>query len=324
MILSRPLAAALLAGAAALPVQAQDWPTRPVEIVVPFGAGGSSDLAARSYAAAIQEEGLLGQPLSVVNISGHSSVGNRRVMDAEPDGYEFLLTETGLLGAHAAGITDFGYEDYKPVALTGEVCMAILVRKDSGYDTLGDLLAEASAHPSQLVYGVNIGGLNHLSGILLEQAGDGKFRFAQIGGGADNFAALTGGQTAVASVGAAGARSFTMTKDGQLSEESQVKALALLANEPDDRLPGVKTAKEQGVDVTFCYGNYWLAPADTPDAIVSAFADVLEQASQTDRIKTYYDDTLTTPTFLREAAFGAYLAEQDALVGPIARMATAN
>lgn len=324
MNVSRLITAGLLTCATVLPVQAQDWPARPVEIVVPFGAGGSSDLLARSYAAAIQEEELLGQPLSIFNVGGHSSVGNRRVMDAKPDGYTFLVTEPGLLGAHAAGVTDFGHEDYKPVALTGEVCMAILVRKDAGYDSLGDLLADAAENPNGLVFGVNFGGLNHISGILLEQAADAKFRFAQIGGGADNFAALTGGQTAVASVGAAGARSFTMTKDGQPSDESQVKALALLAQEPDDRLPGVQTAREQGVDVSFCYGNYWLAPKETPDAIVAAFADILEEASNSDRIQTYYNDTLTTPTFLREAAFGDYLAEQDAIVGPIARMATSN
>lgn len=102
MTLSKFIAASLLA-AAALPAQAQDWPTRPIDIVVPFGAGGSSDLVARSFAAAIQEEDLLSQPLSVVNVGGHSSVGNRRVMDAKPDGYEFLLTETGLLGAMPPG-----------------------------------------------------------------------------------------------------------------------------------------------------------------------------------------------------------------------------
>lgn len=324
MIFSKIIATTLIAGALAVPALAQDWPTRPIEVVVPFGAGGSSDLVARSYANALQEAKLFDQPVSVVNVGGHSSVGNRRVMDAKPDGYEFLLTETGLLGAHAAGVTNFGYKDYKPVALTGEVCMAILVRKDSGYNSLPDLLSAAAAKPNELVFGVNIGGLNHMSGILLEQTSGAKFRFAQIGGGADNFAALTGGQTAVASVGAAAARSFTMTKDGQPSDESQVKTLALLADQPDARLPGVNTAKEQGVDATFCYGNYWLAPKDTPDAIVSAFADALEEASKSDRIKTYYDDTLTTPTFLRGAAFSDYLAEQDALITPIAQLATSN
>lgn len=303
---------------------AADWPTRPISVVVPFKAGGSTDLVARSYASAIEENNILSQPLSIVNVSGHSSVGARRVMDAKPDGYEFLLHETGLIGAEAAGIIDFGYKDYKPVALTGVNCMAILVRKDSGYNSLNDLLSAAAENPGTLPFGVNIGGLNHMSGILLEQNSNAKFRFAQVGGSADNFAALTGGQTAVASVGAAGARNFTMTKDGKLSDESQVKAIALLADQPDDRLPGVKTAKEQGVDASFCFGNYWLAPKDTPDAVVSAFADALEKASKTSRIKTFYEDSLITPEFHREADFAAYLDEQAAIVGPIAKKATAK
>ena len=88
---------------------AADWPTRPISVVVPFKAGGSTDLVARSYASAIEENNILSQPLSIVNVSGHSSVGARRVMDAKPDGYEFLLHETGLIGAEAAGIIDFGY-----------------------------------------------------------------------------------------------------------------------------------------------------------------------------------------------------------------------
>lgn len=303
---------------------AATWPERPVSIVVPFKAGGSSDLVARSFAAAINEQQLLSEPLNVVNVGGHSSVGARRVMDAKPDGYEFLVHETGLIGAQAAGITNFGYEDFKPIALTGENCMAILVRKDSGYDSLQALLTAAADKSNPVVFGVNIGGLNHMSGIMLENHSDADFRFAQVGGSADNFAALTGGQIAVASVGAAGAKNFTLTDDGQLADDSQVKAIALLDDESDDRLPGVPTAKSQGTDVSFCFGNYWLAPKDTPDEVVDAFADALEAASQSDRIKTYYDDTLTKPIFLRGEAFREYLDEQTDIVGPVAKQATAG
>ncbi|UTW11414.1 Bug family tripartite tricarboxylate transporter substrate binding protein [Marinobacterium rhizophilum] len=324
MTLTKAFLSLTLAALCAAPTMAQGWPSRPISVVVPFKAGGSSDLVARSFAAAIEENSLLGQPVSVVNVSGHSSVGARRVMDAAPDGYEFLVHETGLLGAEAAGIINFGYKDYKPVALTGVNCMAILVRKDSGYDNLNDLLAAASKDSGSIPFGVNIGGLNHMSGILLENTADAKFRFAQVGGSADNFAALTGGQTAVASVGAAGARNFTMTKDGELAEDSQVKAIALLADTTDPRLPNVPTAKQQGVDVSFCFGNYWLAPKSTPDEVVSAFASALEQASETDRIKAFYDDSLTTPEFLRGDAFAAYLDEQAALIGPVAKQATAK
>lgn len=309
---------------AAIQSVAADWPERPVKIIVPFKAGGSSDLVARSFATAIDEGKLLSQPVSVVNIGGHSSVGARRVLDAKPNGYEFLLHETGIIGAQAAGIIDFGYADYKPVAATGSICMAILVRKDSGYDGLDGLLKAAKAAPGKIVFGVNLGGLNHMSGILLEQSADVKFRFAQIGGSADNFAALTGGQTAVASVGAAGARNFTLTKDGKESADSKVKTVALLADNPHPRLPGIQTAKQQGQDVQFCFTNYWFAPKDTPDGVVSAFADALEAASKTDRITKFYNDTLSDPVFLRGPAFMKHLEETAAVVGPIAKMAAAS
>ncbi len=301
-----------------------DWPERPISVVVPFQAGGSTDLVARSFASAIDEAGLLSQPITVINVGGHSSVGARRVLDAEPDGYEFLLHETGIIGAQAAGIIDFGYADYEPVAATGSICMALLTRKDSGYDSLPDLLDAAREAPGEIVFGVNLGGLNHMSGILLENAASVEFRFAQIGGSADNFAALTGGQTAIASVGAAGARNFTLTDDGEVSDDSQVQAIALLADEPHSRLPNVQTAAEQGSDVQFCFTNYWFAPAGTPPEIVEAFASALEQAASTDRIVTFYNDTLSTPVFLSGEEFATHLEETAAVVGPIAQQATQN
>lgn len=301
-----------------------EWPERPINVIVPFKAGGSSDLVARSFASAIDEQGLLSQPVTIINVGGHSSVGARRVLDAEPNGYEFLLHETGIIGAQAAGIIDFGYADYKPVAATGSICMALLTRKDSGYDTLPALLDAARAAPGEIVFGVNLGGLNHMSGILLENAADVKFRFAQIGGSADNFAALTGNQTAIASVGAAGARNFTLTDAGEVSDDSQVQAIALLADSPHERLPNVQTAAEQGSDVQFCFTNYWFAPADTPDEIVASFAAALETAAQSERIVTFYNDTLSSPVFLTGADFATHLEETAAVVGPIAQQATQN
>ena len=298
-----------------------EWPERPVKVVVPFKAGGSTDLVARSFSAAIAEQNLLGQPVSIVNVGGHSSVGARRVLDAKSDGYEFLLHETGLIGANAAGLIDFGPNDYKPVAATGSICMALLVRKDSGYNTLPDLISAAKKKPGEIVFGVNLGGLNHMSGILLENSTNTKFRFVQIGGSADNFAALTGGQTAIASVGAAGARNFTMTKDGKPSEDSQVKAIALFAKDSHPGLPGIPTANEQGADVEFCFTNYWFAPKNTPDEIVDKFANALENAANSERIKSFYKDTLTTPVFLKGEAFKKHLIETTTNVGPIAKQA---
>ncbi|MFT2112080.1 Bug family tripartite tricarboxylate transporter substrate binding protein [Marinomonas sp. 2405UD68-3] len=298
-----------------------DWPERPIKLVVPFKAGGSTDLVGRSFSAAIAEQKLLDQPLSIVNVGGHSSVGARRVMDSTGDGYEFLLHETGLIGANAAGIIDFGPNDYKPVAATGSICMALMVRKDSGYDSLTDLVNAAKKKPGEILFGVNLGGLNHMSGILLENSTDTKFRFVQIGGSADNFAALTGGQIAVASVGAAGARNFTMTKDGKMSDKSRVKTIALLSKDRHPRLPGVPTAAEQGADVEFCFTNYWFAPKNTSDEVVDTLANTLQKAANSARIQNFYKDTLTTPVFLKGEEFQTHLTETIATVGPIAKQA---
>ena len=302
-------------------VYAAQWPERPVKIVVPFKAGGSTDLTARQFTAAIEENKLLPQALSVVNVGGHSSVGARRVKDAKANGYEFLVHETGLIGAQAAGIIDFGYKDYKPVAATGQVCMALLARKDSGFDSLGDAVAWATKRPSEMVFGVNFGGLNHMAGILIENATGVKFRYAQIGGSADNFAALTGKQIQLAAVGAAGAKNFTLDKNGNLSDASQVKTLALLDKNSHPQLPGVKTAKEQGVDVNFCFSSYWLAPKDTPDHIVDQFANALEAASKTSRVQNFYKNTLTSPVFIKGESFAKHLDETAEVIGPIAKQA---
>lgn len=315
------LTASIISSVMAGNVYSSDWPERPISVVVPFKAGGSTDLVARTFITAINESDILGQPLSVLNVGGHSSVGARKVLDAKPDGYQFLLHETGIIGAEAAGIIDFGYDDFKPVALTGVNCMAILVRKDSGYDSLEGLLVAAKQSPNEVTFGVNVGGLNHMSGILLESASDAKFRFAQVGGSADNFAALTGSQISVASVGASGARNFTMTNDGQLSDQSEVKAIALLSDTHDERLPGVKTAKEQGYDVSFCFGNFWLAPKDTPDEIVNRFADALDKASETERVVKFYNDSLISPKFEKGIKFKEYLDQQKEVITPIAKKA---
>lgn len=319
-ILFTMVAAACVAVASLSPAEAA-WPERPIKVVVPFKAGGSSDLVARSFAAAIDEGKLLNQPITVVNVGGHSSVGARRVLDAKPDGYEFLLHETGIIGAEAAGIINFGYKDYKPIAATGSICMAILTRKDSGFNDLNALIAAAKAKPGEVIFGVNLGGLNHMSGILIENSANVKFRFVQIGGSADNFAALTGGQTAVASVGAAGAKNFTLTKDGKPSADSLVQTIALLADEPHPRLPGIKTAKQQGQDVQFCFTNYWFAPKNTPDDVVASFAGALEKAATSDRVKKFYEDTLSTPVFFSGDAFAKHLDDTAKVVAPIAKQA---
>jgi putative tricarboxylic transport membrane protein len=302
-----------------------EWPEKPIRLIVPFGPGGTSDQSARAYQAAIQENDLLPQPIQIVNVGGHYSIGARQVLEAEPDGYTFLILHVALMGGEATGAMDFGYRDFKPVATTGEFCLMPMVRKDSGIDSLEQLLDKAKAEPSTLLFGVNIGAINHMAGIMLENAEPGaKFRFVQIGGGAENFTALTGAQTNATILSAAEVINFTRMPDGSENPEAQVKPLAYTGPERLSRMPDMATAKELGYDVEFCIQNWWFAPKDTPDEIVAGFADALEQAFESDRIKTFNEAQAFGAVFLRGEELQQALDETWDRIEPIAKQAKGN
>ena len=108
MIGKAAIAGAIAVTATAGAAQAE-WPVKPIKLVVPFGAGGGSDTSARIYQKAIQDNKILSQPLTVINVPGAGgSIGARQVKDAKADGYTFLLIHVALLSRQAAGLIDFG------------------------------------------------------------------------------------------------------------------------------------------------------------------------------------------------------------------------
>lgn len=314
------LAAVLIAGAAGGAGAA--WPEKPIKVVVPFGPGGTSDQVARNYQAAIQENGLLPQPINVVNVGGHLTVGARQVKDAAPDGYTFLVLHIALMGAEAAGLADFGWRDFAAVAATGNVCLMPVVRKDSGLDTIDRLLARAKAEPDTLLFGVNLGAINHLAGLMIQESEPGaRFRFVQIGGGAANFAALTGKQTQVGILSTAEVMSFTRKPDGSDNPESQVKPIAYTGPERFARLPDLPTLKELGRDVELCVDNWWFAPKGTPAEAVRGMAEALRRAQATSRVKAFEESQGFASIFVSGAELEARLARTYAAIEPVARLA---
>ncbi|MGP1396303.1 MAG: tripartite tricarboxylate transporter substrate binding protein [Inquilinaceae bacterium] len=301
---------------------AMAWPDKPVKLVVPFGAGGTSDQIARVFAAAIEENDLLPQPITVINVGGHFSIGSRRVMEATPDGYEFLLVHIALMGGQGGGMFDFGYKDFAPVAATGEFCLAPMVRTDSGIDSVEELLAQAKENPDSLIFGVNLGAINHLAGIMLQNQAEGaEFRFVQIGGGTANFTALTGSQTNATVLSGAEVMNFAMDKDGNPSADAQIKPLAYTGAERHPRLPDLPTLRELGYDMTFCVESWWFAPLGTPQEAIDGMADALEAAMETERVKTMFDEQLFSPLFLRDDALQASLDDTWERTLPVAQQA---
>jgi putative tricarboxylic transport membrane protein len=318
-----PSAAAIALGAALSQPGAAAWPEKPIKVVVPFNAGGTSDQVTRAFQAAIQESELLAQPITVINVGGHFSIGARQVMEAEPDGYNFLTIHIALMGGEAAGLYDFGYRDFEPVAATGQFCLSPMVRKDSGIDSVDQLLEKAKAEPDSLIFGANLGAINHMAGIMLQDTEPGaQFRFVQIGGGAENFTALTGAQTNATILSGAEVVNFTRLPDGSDNPEAQIKPLAYTGAERHPRLPDLPTMKELGRDMEFCVDSWWFAPKGTPAEAVEGFADALEQAAQTERVQKFYESQMFGDVFLKGEALQASLEETWDRIQPVAQRAT--
>lgn len=305
---------ALLASALAVHTPAEAaWPEKPVRLIVPFEPGGTSDQIARVFQRALDEQGLLGQPLTVINIGGHWSVGARQVKDGPADGYTFLIVHPAIMGGEASGAVDFGYRDFAPVASTSESCTLAVVADGSPFKTLDDLMNAAKERPDTVVFGVNIGGNNHLAALLLQQATPGAaFRFTQVGGGAATFKNLVGGHT---EAGILGRPEYVSFKD------SGVRPLAYLAAERHPKLAEIPTAKELGYDAEFCPSNWWLAPKGTPQEAIDGLAAALEKAMATTFVQQEMENRLFEPVFLKGDGLADSLDAAWARIEPIGKLA---
>ena len=251
---------------------AGDWPEKPVNLVVPFKAGGISDIVARKLAPGISEN--LGTKIVVVNVGGHSSVGTRRVVDATADGYEFLVHEAGIMTAQASGVMDFGYRDLKPVAAVSEVCLVVVARADSGWKTVKDV--KASKGDTPLISGVTIGGASHMGILKAAELGGFKIRPVQAGGSAAAYASLIGGQIDLMITAPSGAKSYFYDKAGKKLEEPKAIPLLYLGGNRHPGLPDIEAMKDVGSDETMCIPNLVFAPKGTPDKVVAKMAGALK------------------------------------------------
>jgi tripartite-type tricarboxylate transporter receptor subunit TctC len=150
------------------------YPNRPVQLIVPWGAGGGTDATARIIAALLEKE--LKQPFNVVNRTGGSGVvGHDAIAKAAPDGYTLGLITVEITMMHHVGLTQLKHTDYTPIGLVNADPAAVNVRADSPYKSVKDLLAAIKANPGKMkASGTGQGGIWHLAiaGLLKEQGID--------------------------------------------------------------------------------------------------------------------------------------------------------
>ncbi len=316
-IISSMLAAALVAGTAlaAPAVMAQDYPTQPITIVVPFSAGGPTDTVTRLVAAAMSED--LGQQVVVQNVGGAGgTLGAGQVAAAGNDGYTLLLHHIGMSTAPAlyASLPYDPTTDFEPIGLVTEVPMTIVARKDFEPQTLEDLIAYVKENGENVTYAnAGIGAASQLCGLLFMDALDTKMTEVPYQGTGPAMTDLLGGQIDMMC-------DQTTNTTSQI-QAGEIKAYAVTTPERIDVLPDVPTMAEGGIEdfeLAIWHGLY--APAGTDPAIIERLTQSLQTALANDTVATSFADLGTAPVSAEDAtpeALAQRLEEQIALWGEV-------
>ncbi|MES2384960.1 MAG: tripartite tricarboxylate transporter substrate binding protein [Pseudomonadota bacterium] len=243
---------------------AQNFPAKPLRIVVPFGAGGVADLTARTVAQKLGE--LLGQPVVIENKPGAGGVvAGDAVAKAEPDGHTLLLMSNGT--AVSAGLFKSlpfdTVRDFAPVSTLGFFDIAIITPADSKFKNLGELLAFAEANPGKLNLGsINIGSTQNLAAELFKTSAGVDMQIVPFNGTPAVITALRGGQIDAA-----------IEILGPVLPQIKANALRAIAVTGEKRaavLPEVPTARESGLPTFVASSwNALAAPAKTPKDVIA-------------------------------------------------------
>ncbi|MDO8278310.1 MAG: tripartite tricarboxylate transporter substrate binding protein [Burkholderiaceae bacterium] len=276
-------AAALLAPASALHAQPKSFATKPVRLVIPFPAGGATDVVGRIVGQRLAER--LGQPVVVDNRAGSGGgVGTRFVANSDPDGHTLLLTAMGPISIGPTLNPNSGYNvsDLAPVAVVFSYPMLIFVAQNSPYKTLKELIERGKpGRGNPLMYGSSgIGALSHLGGEMVNAAAGTNFQHVPYKGGAPLMLALLSGEVQWALIGTADAK----------PQNDKLRPLMVLAKERSAYYPNTPTSKESGFqDLEPFLWVGVLVSGKTPKPIVAylnkTITEILQEPAIAARIK---------------------------------------
>ena len=259
---------------------AQDYPTRPISMIIPFAAGGPTDVLGRVVAARMSE--ILGQQIVIENATGAGGMtGANRVRTAPPDGYMILLgtvgTQAQVQNLSKKPLYDAG-KDFQPVALLADVPLVLIVRKNLPVNTIKEFAEYTKQNQDKMSFASSgVGAAVHLGAVLLNSALGVNVTHVPYRGSAPAMQDLQGGRVDYMT-------EIVSTAFPQIQGNS-VKAIAALAPQRIKNLPDLATAREGGVNVDAYTWNAIFLPNGTPDAIVKKLNAAAVEAMKSPQVR---------------------------------------
>ncbi|MEW8957683.1 MAG: tripartite tricarboxylate transporter substrate binding protein [Moorella sp. (in: firmicutes)] len=279
-----------------------DFPTKPIEMTVLFGAGSGADLLARKVAEIAGKE--LGQPISVVNRTGAGgATGYTYVKSQKPDGYNIVWNSNSINTAYHAGNMNFDYKAFSGVAELTTEPVSIAVRADAPWKDINEFIEYAKKNPGKVRIGNSgNGSFTHLVAVALENKTGAKFTHVPFGQGLA-VSSLLGGQIEASSQ--LPAEIMSQVKAGQ------VRILAVTSEQRLQALPDVPTFKEKGIDLTLSLWRGIAVPAGTPEPVISKLEAAMKKVTENEEFKKFAAEMGANIEFRNAKDFDQFIAQQD-------------
>jgi len=294
-----------------VPLQAADFPTKEVQIIIPWAAGGATDLIFRALAATTGK--YLGKAVVVVNRPGGAgAVGYTEGAQAKPDGYTLVSAVTPLTIVPHQVTTAFTYKNFEPILNVVDDPSMFLVRGDAPWKSLKEFLDYAKKHPDMITVGNSgAGGGVHLVALAFEKAAGVKFNHIPFSGGGPSVTAILGGHINAVSVSPP--EGIEHVKAGKL------KIIALFAEKRLEIFPDVPTVKEQGIDFAMGMWRGLAAPKGTPADVIKKLHDAFKQGMDDPVLIKNAKDMAVNLRYLGPEAFGKLVANDHEFYGKLVK-----
>jgi tripartite-type tricarboxylate transporter receptor subunit TctC len=294
------------------PAAAQDWPTKTVKIVVPFGPGSTPDMVARLIADRLQQT--LGQTFVIENKPGASgNLGTDAVAKAEPDGTTIGISIGGPLAINTLLFSKLPYDPAKDIAAVTQLITqpsALVINSGLGVDTVAELIALIKRDPAKYNFGsIGNGSLSHLAMEAIALRSGTQMVHVPYPGSPQAMTAVLRGDVQMACLPAISVTPQVGT--------GKVKILAVSTAKRSSLLPDIPTLKESGIDVEADAWMGLIAPAKTPDAVIAKIHDAVVQAITTPEAREKLSLQLMEPVGNAPAEFRAVIDREIARWSPV-------
>lgn len=309
-VIQSALVASAGAGTLARPSLAADFPARDITLIVPWAAGGGTDALARTLVKNAKQH--IGVGVTVVNRTGGTGVvGMQAVSQARPDGYTLGLITFHLSSYRLTGVSTLSYRDFTPIMLLNRSPTGFLVKADSPYATLKDLVEYARANPGSVTVATSgAGAVPHLAAMTLAKQLGLRFTFVPFDGGAPARTAVLGGHVTLLVVNSEEALQFYRTK--------QLRFLALNSAERHPSFPDVPTVAEAGFPITPLLLDWrgLAAPRDTPPDVIATLTAGFRKMAEDEDYKRLMEEMALPRANAEGPAFTSFLQEIEAALEP--------